>query len=64
MERKNENDSKKESTDIKPDKETLHSTDPQKHMKGPVSSPTRETGKPFESDENKKNADERREGRM
>lgn len=29
---------KKEKTGLKPDPETLHTTDPQDHMKGPVSS--------------------------
>ena len=39
------------------DKETLHTTDPQEHMKGPVSSPTHNTGKAFETNETKDEAE-------
>ena len=64
MERNKETDSQKDNKALEPDKETLHRTDPQENMEGPVSSPLRETGEVFDSDENKKSADERRESRM
>jgi hypothetical protein len=48
----------------KPDPETLHNTDPQKDMKGPVSSLMHNTGKGFESSETKKDADRRRDEHM
>ncbi|WP_300600534.1 hypothetical protein [Niabella sp.] len=40
--------------DIKPDPETLHKTDPQEEMKGPVSTPTRELEKVFDVSEPQK----------
>jgi hypothetical protein len=63
MERDKETN-KKENKTFRPDEETLHNTDPQENMEGPMSSPTRQTGEVFDSDEDKKNADERREERM
>ncbi len=36
---------------IKPDPETLNTTDPQEHMEGPLSSLMHETGESFESEE-------------
>ncbi len=36
---------------IKPDPETLNTTDPQEHMEGPLSSLMKETGESFESEE-------------
>lgn len=38
MANKNDKKDKKNQTGLKPDPETLHTTDPQEHMKGPVSS--------------------------
>lgn len=35
---KKENEKKEEKASLKPDPETLHTTDPQEHMKGPFSS--------------------------
>jgi hypothetical protein len=64
MERNKELDSRQDGKTSQPDKETLHKTDPQKNMDGPMSSPTRETGGLFDSNESKKEADERREERM
>jgi hypothetical protein len=55
---------KKENKTFRPDEGTLHNTDPQENMKGPMSSPTKQTGEIFDSDEDKKIADERREERM
>lgn len=48
----------------KPDKETLNTTDPQEHMKGPVSSTMHGTGKAFESHESKVEADRKKEEKM
>ena len=41
---------------IKPDPETLNTTDPQEHMEGPVSSLMRKTGESFESEESEEEA--------
>jgi hypothetical protein len=48
----------------KPDKGTLHTTDPQEHMEGPVSSSMKEMGKAFDTEESKKEADEKREEKI
>ena len=42
----------------KPEPETLHTTDPQEHMEGPISSLMHSTGHSFDSDKTKKEADE------
>ncbi|WP_018629126.1 hypothetical protein [Niabella aurantiaca] len=44
---------KKEET-IKPDPETLHNTDPQEHMEGPVSTPMQKLEEVFEPEQKKK----------
>ena len=49
---------------IRPDPETLHKTDPQENMEGPVSSIMHKTGKGFETDKTKKEADEEKDERM
>jgi hypothetical protein len=49
---------------IKPDPETLHTTDPQKNMEGPVSSLMHKAGKGFDTDQSKKSADEEKEKNM
>lgn len=64
MNREKQTDSQQENKRLQPDEETLHSTDPQDNMQGPVSSPTKNTGEVFDSDENKKNADKKRDKRM
>ena len=64
MERNKEVDRKDDGKTSQPNKETLHKTDPQDNMDGPMSSPTRQTGELFDSDENKEEADERRDERM
>ncbi|MFT3909316.1 MAG: hypothetical protein QM737_07830 [Ferruginibacter sp.] len=46
---------------IKPEPETLHTTDPQEHMEGPISSLMHKTGKSFDTDETKEEADDRKE---
>ena len=48
----------------KPDQETLHTTDPQEHMKGPFSSTMHETGEAFETDETKREADREKDERI
>ena len=48
----------------KPDPETLHTTDPQENMEGPVSSLMHKTGESFDTDETKKEADEERDRGM
>ena len=41
---------------IKPDPETLNTTDPQEHMEGPVSSLVHKAGESFESEESEEEA--------
>ena len=49
---------------IKPDPETLHTTDPQEHMSGPISSLVRELGEGFDDEEAaKKVEDEKKSGK-
>lgn len=48
----------------KPDPGTLHNTDPQENMEGPVSSPMRKTGEQFDTEQNKYEADRKREKNM
>jgi hypothetical protein len=57
---------KKESTEKKssPDPETLHKTDPQKHMEGPVSSSMHGLSDAFDTSESKEEADEEKEEKM
>ena len=45
----------------KPEPETLHTTDPQEHMEGPISSLMHSTGHSFETDKTKKEADEEKD---
>jgi hypothetical protein len=57
----------KQTTDDKsprPDPETLHTTDPQEHMSGPVSSSMRGMGSGFDTDESREEADEEKEDKM
>ncbi|MCP9750948.1 hypothetical protein [Ferruginibacter sp. HRS2-29] len=60
------NEQKKNETDstIKPEPETLHTTDPQEEMKGPISSLMQNTKEAFENDETKEEADEKKEKDM
>jgi hypothetical protein len=48
----------------KPDEGTMHTTDPQEHMEGPVSSPMKKMGEAFDTDQNKKEADEEKERKL
>lgn len=45
----------------KPEPETLHTTDPQEHMEGPISSLMHSTGHSFDSDKSKKEADDEKD---
>ena len=58
------NEGKGDNKSLKPDPETLHKSDPQDNMEGPVSSVMHKTGEAFESDESKKEADEKRDSNM
>ena len=64
MDRNKETDNKKANTGIKPDKGTVQNTDPQQNMEGPMSSPTKQTGKVFDSNESREHAEERRSNRL
>jgi len=48
----------------KPEPETLHTTDPQEHMEGPISSLMHNTGDSFDSKKSKEEADEKKEKDM
>ncbi|MBO9618258.1 MAG: hypothetical protein J7539_04405 [Niabella sp.] len=50
----------KDPTIIKPDPETLHTTDPQEKMKGPMSTPIHELEKIFDVAESKKSAEKKK----
>jgi hypothetical protein len=54
----------RDSQDTKPDPETLHKTDPQENMEGPVSSSMKKTGEAFDTDETKEEADRERDRKM
>lgn len=58
------NNERPDSISPKPDPETLHTTDPQEHMKGPLSSSMQKAGETFDTDENKEEADEEKERNM
>ncbi|MDB5249304.1 MAG: hypothetical protein JWQ40_3698 [Segetibacter sp.] len=45
---------------VKPDAETLKTTDPQEHMEGPLSSLMQTFEKTFDTDETKEEAEERK----
>lgn len=53
-----------EDNELKPDPETLHTTDPQEEMKGPVSSAMRKIEKTLKGHETKKEANEKRDKHM
>lgn len=55
---KNRQDVSNEDTSVKPDKETMQTTDPQEHMEGPVSSVMQALEGAFDSKESKEEADE------
>jgi len=51
---------------LKPDPETLHTTDPQEHMKGPISSSVQSVKKEVEkgNEESKEEAEKKKEENM
>jgi hypothetical protein len=57
---KKDQSTEKDDTTIKPDPETLHTTDPQEEMQGPISSMMQGAKDAFNSDETKEEADERK----
>ena len=56
--------SSSENSSLRPDPETLHTTDPQEKMEGPVSSSVKDLGSAFDTDETPDEAEEKRESRM
>ncbi len=54
---KNSNDVRNEGAAVKPDQETMQTTDPQEHMEGPVSSVMQGLEGLFDSKESKEEAD-------
>lgn len=47
-----------------PDQETLHTTDPQEKMKGPVSDSMHEIGEAFDTDKDREEAEDERNKNM
>jgi hypothetical protein len=48
----------------KPDAETLHTTDPQEKMEGPVSTTMHKAGEAFDTDQTKEEADREHDASM
>jgi len=63
-ERKNNPEQYKDNPASQPDPETLHKTDPQKNMEGPVSDLMHDTGKAFDTDTTEEEANEKRDKRL
>jgi hypothetical protein len=61
---KKDNTASENKDGIQPDSETLHTTDPQKHMEGPISSLMHKTGEGFKTDKSQKQADQEKEENM
>jgi hypothetical protein len=49
---------------MKADPETLHTSDPQKNMEGPLSSLMHNTGESFDTDESEEEANEEKDEKM
>ncbi len=58
--RKNNN----EDASLKPDPETLHKTDPQENMEGPISSLMHNTGEGFDTEETSEEAKDEKDKKM
>ena len=58
---KKDQEKKVNDSTVQPEPETLHTTDPQEEMKGPISSLMQNTKEAFENDETKEEADEKKE---
>jgi hypothetical protein len=54
-------DNQNKNAAVKPEPETLHKTDPQDNMEGPISSLMHKTGESFDTDETKEEADEKKD---
>ncbi|HEX2532653.1 MAG TPA: hypothetical protein VHK69_02895 [Chitinophagaceae bacterium] len=52
---------KQQTSIVPPDPETLHKTDPQENMEGPMSSGLKGIGEAFDTNESKEEADEERD---
>lgn len=61
---KQEQDQQHKDAAVKPDPTTLHKTDPQENMEGPLSSLMHNTGGTFENGESKEEADRKRDNDM
>jgi predicted AAA+ superfamily ATPase len=64
MNDKRTEDENNTSKSLKPDSETLHKTDPQENMKGPLSSLMHNTGEEFKTDKTQEEADQKRDEHM
>lgn len=53
-----EEPTKKDEGALKPNEETLHTTDPQEHMEGPISSLVQKTSEGFKKEESVEGDDE------
>ncbi len=63
--KKNKNAGKdKKDAPLKPDPETLHTTDPQENMEGPISSVMQNIKEGAEDDETKESADKKKDKNM
>jgi hypothetical protein len=58
------NDRDKDNSTSEPDHKTLHKTDPQDNMEGPVSSLMHDAGEQFDTEETKQKADAEKEKGM
>lgn len=59
-----DNDNKKnnnEDASLKPDPQTLHKTDPQDNMEGPISSLMHKSGEGFDTDETREDAEKKKD---
>jgi hypothetical protein len=63
-EKKKEDKDPNKDAAIKPDPKTLHTTDPQEKMEGPISSLMHEVGESLDSSETREEADEKKEKNM
>ncbi|MEO8771232.1 MAG: hypothetical protein ABI402_14150 [Ferruginibacter sp.] len=64
---KNENkpvENESQDASVQPEPETLHTTDPQEHMEGPISSLLKKAGGSFDTNKTKEEADEEKEKNM
>lgn len=60
----NTEDAQNKDAALKPEPETLHTTDPQDEMEGPISSLMQSAKEGLEDDETKEEADQKKESKM